>query len=78
VTKYEAQQLAALYGPMRGGVYRHYKGGLYSVVGTGVKEDTLEIMVAYISNSYGGLTFRTLDNWNELIDGKPRFERVQP
>lgn len=35
--------------PKEGETYFHYKGGLYQVMAVGLKEDTLEPMIAYQS-----------------------------
>jgi hypothetical protein len=36
---------------MQAGVYRHYKGGYYQVLGVGQHTETKELMVVYISLS---------------------------
>lgn len=51
-----------------GQIYRHYKGGLYTVVAVGLKEDTLEPMVAYHSNAKGTTWVRTLANFREKVE----------
>lgn len=64
-----------------GQIYRHYNGGLYSVVAVCIKEDTLEPMVVYQSNVKGSVWTRTLANWSEDVaqgmpgEPVPRFER---
>ena len=63
------------------GVYRHYKGNQYEVIGFAKHSETLEDMVIYRA-LYGerGTWVRPLLMWNELIevDGKTvkRFERI--
>ena len=63
------------------GRYRHYKGGLYDVVGTVRHSETLEPMTLYRA-LYGahGLWVRPAAMFLEtmVIDGltRPRFERV--
>jgi hypothetical protein len=63
------------------GTYRHYKGGMYEVVGTVRHSESLEPMTLYRA-LYGeqGLWVRPAAMFEEevLIDGKrrPRFERV--
>jgi hypothetical protein len=66
--------------PAPGVKYRHYKGGKYVVVAVGLKEDTLEPMVAYCDAGHhpGRIWFRSLANFTEpvhLADGEvvPRF-----
>ncbi len=63
------------------GTYRHYKGGMYEVVGTVRHSESLEPMTLYRA-LYGeqGLWVRPAAMFEEevVIDGKrqPRFERV--
>ena len=63
------------------GTYRHYKGGMYEVVGTVRHSESLEPMTLYHA-LYGeqGLWVRPAAMFEEelVIDGKrqPRFERV--
>ena len=63
------------------GLYQHYKGGMYEVVGTVRHSETLEPMTLYRA-LYGehGLWVRPAARFEEevLIDGKrrPRFERL--
>lgn len=62
-----------------GGIYRHFKGNLYKVVGTAKHSETLEPMVIYQA-LYGdfGLWVRPKSMFLETVerDGKsfPRFE----
>ena len=63
------------------GRYRHYKGGLYEVIGTARHSETLEPMTLYRA-LYGehGLWVRPADMFTEeiTIDGvrQPRFVRI--
>lgn len=63
------------------GLYRHYKGNLYEVVGTVRHSETLEPLTLYRA-LYGehGLWVRPAEMFQEtvLIDGvpQPRFARV--
>jgi hypothetical protein len=65
--KDKAQAELAACGIRPGQVYRHYKGGLYTIVTLGIKEDTLEPMVAYHSNAKDTTWVRTLANFSEQI-----------
>lgn len=60
------------------GVYRHYKGGLYTVFSTSIDEATLQPLVHYYSQAKHTRWTRTLENFRETVsDGKhqvPRFE----
>jgi hypothetical protein len=77
-------QRQATGGPQPGEVYRHYKGGIYSIVARAVKEDTLEPLVIYHSNKKGTNWARTLANFTELVPVHdeigirhvPRFTRL--
>ena len=63
------------------GLYRHYKGGLYEVIGTARHSESLEPMTVYRA-LYGahGLWVRPAAMFAETIeiDGvvRPRFEKV--
>ncbi len=64
---------------MKTGIYKHYKGNRYKVVGTAKHSETLEELVVY-QQLYGemGLWVRPLTMFNESVEmeGKqvPRFE----
>ena len=65
-----------------GGKYRHYKGGLYEVIGMARHSETLEEMVVYRAlYGEGGLWVRPLAMFleNVTLDGKtvPRFAFVE-
>lgn len=64
-----------------GGVYEHYKGKQYRVIGVGRHTETLEELVMYealYENPLGRLWCRPLKMWLESVevDGKkvPRFK----
>ena len=64
------------------GVYRHYKGGMYRVIGVARYSETLEAMVVYEPlDGSTGLWVRPASMWNEMVtvDGQeqPRFARVE-
>jgi hypothetical protein len=67
--------------PIKLGIYRHYKGNEYEVVGFAKHSETLEDMVIYKA-LYGerGMWVRPLSMWENTIDvgGKTikRFEYV--
>ena len=54
---------------VRAGVYRHYKGNYYEVIGTALHSETLEQMIVYRA-LYGehGLWVRPAHMWGELVD----------
>ena len=63
------------------GLYRHYKGGLYRLVGIARHSESLEDMVVYQA-LYGehGLWVRPLGMWEEQVTvngvAQPRFARL--
>lgn len=65
------------------GLYRHFKGNLYEVIGTATHSETRELMVVYRA-LYGeyGLWVRPAAMWNEIVDKPgyhgPRFQYVGP
>lgn len=76
------------------GLYRHYKGGLYVVLGVGLDSETREACVVYYSLAYRALRLRPLGMFCESVRpdrgdeapvaepddprGVPRFRRVFP
>jgi hypothetical protein len=69
------------------GLYRHYKGGLYSALFLVTHHETREPMVVYVSHTYGGLNVRPLkptksdlDSWTDWVTTDegvvPRFEFI--
>lgn len=60
------------------GKYRHFKGGLYEVIGLASHSETMEPMVVYRA-LYGeqGLWVRPASMWQEIVDRDgyhgPRF-----
>lgn len=67
---------------LRPGIYRHYKGNLYEVIGTASHSETLETMVIYRA-LYGeyGLWVRPAAMFAEQVSvngrQQPRFELIQ-
>lgn len=63
------------------GIYRHYKGNEYEVIGVAKHSETLEDMVVYKAlYGDGGIWVRPASMWNETVikDGKEykRFEYI--
>ena len=61
------------------GIYKHYKGNLYKVIGLAKHSETMEDMVVYEAiHSEGEIWVQPTNMWNEEIeiDGKKvkRFE----
>lgn len=66
---------------IKNGIYRHYKGNLYEVIGIAKHSETLEEMVVYKAlYGEGEIWVRPAKMWNELVfvDNKQvkRFEFV--
>lgn len=59
------------------GLYRHYKGGFYAVIGCARHSETSEILVVYWSYNHNGLFVRPrgmfLEEVDHLGDRIPRF-----
>ena len=55
------------------GIYRHFKGNRYEVIGVANHSETMEPMVVYRA-LYGecGLWVRPASMWNEIVD-KPGY-----
>ncbi|MBQ7835851.1 MAG: DUF1653 domain-containing protein [Clostridia bacterium] len=49
------------------GIYKHFKGGVYRVIGIGKHSESLEEMVVYQSTSDGGLWIRPACMWDEKV-----------
>lgn len=63
------------------GKYKHFKGGMYEVIGIAKHSETLKEMVVYKAlYGDGEIWVRPIEMWNEkvLIDGKyvNRFQKV--
>lgn len=53
---------------MQLGLYRHFKGGIYEVIGIARHSETLEELVIYKSLKDQSLWVRPLSMWNERIE----------
>ena len=68
---------------LKPGIYRHFKGNMYELIGVASYSETLEPMVIYRA-LYGqrGLWVRPAAMWSELVDRDgyhgPRFTYVGP
>jgi len=64
------------------GIYRHFKGNRYEVIGMAKHSETMEPMVVYRAlYGEGGLWVRPAAMWNEHVDKEnyhgPRFVKVE-
>jgi len=55
------------------GIYRHYKGGEYRVIGVATHTETKEELVVY-ADTHGKYWVRPKTNFTEIVNGKPRFQ----
>ena len=67
---------------IKSGLYRHFKGGKYEVIGLALHSETLEVMVVYKALYGQGLTWvrpRSMFLENVIHEGKevPRFTFVK-
>lgn len=53
-----------------GGIYKHFKGNIYKVVGIAKHSETMDDMVVYESLRNNTLWVRPLSMWSEVIDDK--------
>ena len=63
---------------LKPGIYRHFKGNLYELIGVAKHSETLEPMVVYRAlYGEGGLWVRPAHMWTEQVDREdyqgPRF-----
>lgn len=63
------------------GIYKHYKGNIYEVIGIGTHSESLEKLVIYKSIKNEDIWARPIHMWNEdvtLADGSVvrRFEYI--
>lgn len=61
------------------GIYKHYKGNNYEVIGTAKHSETLEDMVVYktlYDNPISKLWVRPKDMFEEQVEDKPRFDYI--
>ena len=60
------------------GIYKHFKGGGYEVIGNAVHTETGESLVLYRSiDRPSPIWARPEKMWNEKVNDKPRFERIE-
>ena len=60
------------------GIYRHFKDGIYEVVGNAVHTETGDSLVLYRAvDRPSPIWARPEEMWNEVVTGKKRFERIE-
>ena len=65
---------------IKGGIYRHYKGGLYEVIDIAKHSESLEVLVIYKNAVTGECWARPISMWNETVEYEggivPRFQPI--
>ena len=56
-----------MHASLRLGLYRHYKGGMYRLIGIAKHSETLEGMVVYQALNTGDLWVRPRIMWDEIV-----------
>ena len=61
------------------GLYQHFKGNLYQVLGIGFNSETMEEVVIYQNAVTGIMYSRPAYMWNEIVDdnGTVRFRKIE-
>ena len=60
------------------GIYRHFKGGGYEVIGNAIHTETGESSVIYRSiDRPSPIWARPEKMWNDMVNGKKRFELIE-
>ena len=60
-----------------GGLYRHFKGGMYRVTGFARHTESMEMLVIYEDVEYCGKNWaRPIEMFCDMVDGVPRFTEV--
>ena len=66
--------------PLKPGIYIHFKGGVYSVVGTATHSETGEQLVVYVAGG-GKMWVRPLAMFTDEVEARgttvPRFRHVE-
>ena len=64
---------------MKKGIYRHYKGGVYELIGTARHSETLEELIIYKNVESGDVWARPAHMWSETVEADGRTVlRFQP
>lgn len=50
------------------GTYKHFKGGMYTLISVAKNSETLEDMIIYQSNETGILWCRPAEMWDEEVE----------
>ena len=65
------------------GIYRHFKGGIYEVIGNAIHTETGESLVLYrivdrhSPDRHSPIYARPLKFWNRSVNGEKRFELIE-
>ena len=66
-------------GMIQKGIYRHFKGGIYEVIGVAIHTETQDGLVLYrdYENPDSITWARPVSMWNDMVNGKKRFELIE-
>jgi hypothetical protein len=60
--------------PLPGQVYKHYKGGTYTIISMATHTETKEVLVVYKSLNFGSVYVRPYDVWCQVTEtGQKKF-----
>ena len=61
------------------GIYRHFKGSIYEVIGVAIHTETQDALVIYRDyENLNSITWaRPVSMWNDMVNGKKRFELIE-
>ena len=61
------------------GIYRHFKGSIYEVIGVAIHTETQDALVIYRDyEKLNSITWaRPVTMWNDMVNGKKRFELIE-
>ena len=66
-------------GMIQKGIYRHFKGGTYEAIGVAIHTETQDGLVLYkdVNNPHNIIWARPVSMWNDIVNGKKRFELIE-
>ena len=62
---------------IKNGLYKHFKGNVYVVIGMATNTETMEDLVIYQQLRKKKIWARPRSMWDDMIEGKKRFEYIE-
>lgn len=62
---------------IKNGLYKHFKGNVYIVIGMATNTETMEDLVIYHQLGKKKIWARPRSMWDDMIEGKKRFEYIE-